>query len=197
VKQVKRSKVKTVPIASLVLDDANPRTHGERNLRAIGSSLEEFGQLENLVVQASTKRVIAGNGRIRELIRLGHESVEVREIDCDDATARRLSVILNRSAELAGWDYGNLDAIIDEATAAGHAVEDLGFTAEELQAIEDAQAAALEALDEDAEPEAAPDQSGQVGEKYQIIVTCRDEDDQTELLEKLSKRGYECRALIS
>lgn len=194
---VKNAKVKTVPIASLVLDDANPRTHGERNLAAIGASLEEFGQLENLVIQKSTRRVIAGNGRIRELMRLGVESVEVREVDCDDATARRLSVILNRSAELAGWDWGNLETIIEEAGEAGFVVEDLGFTDAELEAIEEASAAAVEEAEQPEEPPPASDQSSQLGEKYQVLITCRDDVAQTELLQELNQRGYECRALIS
>jgi hypothetical protein len=98
----------TVELAELVPDDENPRTHDSRNLDAIRESLTEHGQVEPLVVQKSTMRVIAGNGRMEALKTMGHTQASVVLLDVDDKQARKLSIALNRTGELAGWDEGTL-----------------------------------------------------------------------------------------
>ena len=55
-------RVERAPLSTLVADPANPRTHDDRNLRSIADSLRVHGQVEPLLVQASTRMVIAGNG---------------------------------------------------------------------------------------------------------------------------------------
>ncbi len=64
-------RVARVPIASLHTDAANARLHGDANLDAIAGSLARFGQAEPLVVQRGTNRVIAGNGRLVAMKKLG------------------------------------------------------------------------------------------------------------------------------
>ena len=56
--------VRRVPIDTLALDPANARSHGDENMAAIVGSLQRFEQVEPLVVQAGTGRVIGGNGRL-------------------------------------------------------------------------------------------------------------------------------------
>ena len=56
--------IKRIPLASLHNDPANARQHGERNLQAITDSLARFGQVEPVVIQRSTQRVVGGNGRL-------------------------------------------------------------------------------------------------------------------------------------
>ena len=53
-----------VPLASHHLDPSNAREHGTENMEAIVGSLKRFQQVEPLVVQKSTGRVIGGNGRL-------------------------------------------------------------------------------------------------------------------------------------
>lgn len=57
-------RVDVVSLSSLIEDKANPRTHDEKNLEAIKASLAKFGQVEPLVIQASTGMVVGGNGRM-------------------------------------------------------------------------------------------------------------------------------------
>lgn len=97
-----------VDIESLVPDPSNPRTHDEKNLNAIRASLSEHGQVEPLVVQKSSMMVIAGNGRMQALKSLGKKQASVVLLDVDDTQARKLSIALNRTGELAGWDEGTL-----------------------------------------------------------------------------------------
>jgi DNA modification methylase len=125
---------KDVPIETLHEDPANARAHPERNRTAVRSSLKEFGQVEALVVQKGTGRVIGGNCRLGELRAMGVETVMVAEVDLGSVEAARLGLILNRSAETAEWDVDNLTALLrgidedDDGTLDG-----LGWTEEELE----------------------------------------------------------------
>lgn len=103
---------KRVPLASIHHDPANVRTHGERNLEAIANSLRSFGQVEPLIVQKSTGKVIGGNGRLTAMQSLGWAEADVVELDIDDTRATALGIALNRTAELAEWDDAGLAALL-------------------------------------------------------------------------------------
>ena len=96
--------ITTMDLDALVPDPANPRTHDSRNLGAIRASLEEHGQVEPILVQQSTNMVIAGNGRMTAMRAMGWTEAQVALLDVTDQQARKLSIALNRSGELAGWD---------------------------------------------------------------------------------------------
>ena len=83
-----------VSIEALHTDPANARAHDEANLAAIRASLERFGQSEPLVVQASTGRVIGGNGRLAVMQRLGWKACDVVQLDIDDLQATALGIAL-------------------------------------------------------------------------------------------------------
>ena len=188
--------LKRVAIAKLKLDEKNPRVHGDRNQKLIAKSLDEFGQVEPLVVQRKTNRVIAGHGRIVALKERGDKEVDVVYVDVDDKQARKLGLLLNRTAETAEWDAVNLKALIDQAAEDDpdfNLEEDFGFSDDELAALIDLG----EAPDDDDDGKPAGDQSGEVTPRYQIVVTCPSETAQVKLLQKLSKEGFECRALVS
>ena len=104
--------VRRVPLDSLHPDPANARRHSERNLRAIADSLRAFGQVEPLVVQLGTGKVIGGNGRLEVLRASGSVEVDVVEVDLDDANARALGIMLNQSAALGEWNQEVLIAAL-------------------------------------------------------------------------------------
>ena len=97
-------KLRRVKLADIHCDPANVRKHDEKNLRAIGDSLKSFGQVEPLVVQKSSGRVIGGNGRLEAMRAMGETECDVVEVDVDDVRAAALGIALNRTAELAEWD---------------------------------------------------------------------------------------------
>jgi DNA modification methylase len=104
--------VKRVPIGSLHADPGNVNKHPERNLEAIRKSIETFGQVEPLVVQAGTGRVIGGNGRLEVFKRAGFTEVDIVEIELTDQKARALGVALNRTAALAEMDEDALAQLL-------------------------------------------------------------------------------------
>jgi len=99
-------------LADLRLDPSNARTHDKRNLGAIRASLEHFGQVEPIVIQKSTGRVIGGNGRVAVLREMGATEADVVEVDVDDLNATALGIALNKSAELADWDEEILGSLL-------------------------------------------------------------------------------------
>jgi len=77
-------------------------------------SLEEFGQHAPLVVRTPDNIVVVGNGRLEAMRRLGWETAWVVFVDDDDITALRRSLMDNRTAELADWDEGVLEAVLSD-----------------------------------------------------------------------------------
>ena len=65
----------TEKIADLVHDPENPRAHSKENISAIKNSIKTHGQVEPLVVQKSTKMVIAGNARLGVMRDMGMKKV--------------------------------------------------------------------------------------------------------------------------
>lgn len=104
--------IRLAKLAELHQDPSNARSHDERNLDAIGASLATFGQVEPLVVQKGTGRIIGGNGRFEVLKRQGKTEAAIVEVDLDDTQAVALGIALNRTAELAGWNDETLAALL-------------------------------------------------------------------------------------
>jgi len=127
-------KVEMIPLDALHQDPSNVRTHGELNMEAIRGSLARFGQVEPLVVQEKTGRVIGGNGRLEAMKQLGWEDCEVVRLDLDDVQATALSIALNRTANLADWDEPALAAML-EVLREEDALDGVGYTEDDLDEL--------------------------------------------------------------
>jgi len=178
-----------VPIGEIEPDPGNPVKHGEENLRAIEASFRRFGQREPLVVNRVNRRIEAGHGRLVVAQRLRWSHVAVLWVEDDPTAERGYRLADNRTAELAEWDDDILAALVLE-------IRD-----------DDADLAAALLLDElvsEVDPnegaETAGDGGGGAPEQdvpamYKAIVTCRDQADQTALVDQLGREGFQCRAL--
>jgi ParB-like chromosome segregation protein Spo0J len=122
------------PIAELTPDPRNARRHDERNLAAIRSSVTAFGQLRPLVVQKSTGHVVAGNGTLAVLRSLGWTHAAVTIADLTDAQARAFAIADNRTAELAEWDVGELQAALSDPELDG-LLDATGWSADEIEQL--------------------------------------------------------------
>ena len=175
---------KTVPIDSLHEDPANARAHGAENRRVVRASLKEFGQVEALVV-TPLGRVLGGNCRLCELKAMGVLEVQVAEVALEGVDAARLGLVLNRSAELATWDEGGLEALLKDLDADDLA-GDLGWDDDALEALlSDVSAAETGDAAEDIEPEI-----------FEVLVTCAGDLEQRTLIETLELQGFSCRAIM-
>lgn len=135
-------------IAELVPDDCNARTHDKKNLDSIVGSLKMFGQVEPLVVQKSSNRVIGGNGRLDAMKSLGWDDCDVWLVDIDGIKAKALALALNKTSELAAWDTNILSAQLQAMLDEKINIEDFGFSLDDIITPE-----VVGACDEDEVPE--------------------------------------------
>ena len=171
--------IRRVPLASLVPDPSNPRAHEERGLDAIRASLQRFGQVDPLVVQKSTRRLIGGHGRLQAMKALGWTDCDVVEVDLDDLQATALNIALNRTSDMSSFDLPILGKLLVSLKAAD-AFEGLGFSEKELGTLLDELVSAGENLDgiiEDGAPglpDAATTRRGDVWSLGQHRLMCGD-----------------------
>ena len=166
--------IRRVPLDAIHPDPANARLHPERNVAAIKASLSRFQQVEPLVVQRSTQRLIAGHGRVEAMRALGWTEADIVEVDVDDTTAAALGIALNRSAESATWDVEALIRTI-ESIKDDFPLGDLGFDQKELDALV-ADIAPVEVVQDEvpAPPDAATTRTGDVWQLGRHRLLCGD-----------------------
>lgn len=122
---------KKVNLSAIHEDESNARLHPDENLSDIRASLIEFGQVEPLVVQKSTGKIIGGNGRYRVMKNLGWKECDVVYVDIDNIKASALGIALNRAGERAEWDDDVLSRLLTEIN--GEVGEELQLTMKELE----------------------------------------------------------------
>lgn len=119
----------SVPIGSVIPYPGNARLHADATL---AESLQVNQQYRPLVVQSSTRFILAGNGTWKAALALGWDEIAATVIDCDDATAKRILLVDNRASDLATYDDAALLAILREV---GDDLPGTGYSAEEYQRL--------------------------------------------------------------
>ena len=122
-----------VPIQSIKRDKENPRTHDERNISSIRTSLETFGQRKPVVVNRKNKVIEAGNGTHEAAEAIGWTHIAAVFVEDDKTTETGYKIADNRTAELAGWDYGTLTSLFDVLKEAD--IDVTGFNHQEIDGI--------------------------------------------------------------
>jgi hypothetical protein len=170
-----------VAIGDIRPDPANPRKHDERNLAEITASLRDHGQVEPIVLQAKTNRLIAGHGRLEGMKRLEWTHAQAVHLDVSDLECVRLGIRLNRTGELAGWDDATLTSLLKMPE-----LGEVGFNAVELDAFFKPDEA------EDGEGEGSG--SGGSRETFEVVVVCDSAKAQKALARRLTKEGLNAKA---
>jgi DNA modification methylase len=156
-------------ISDLSFDPRNARTHSQKNLDAICTSLTKFGQRKPIVI-TTDGFVLAGNGTLEaaKSLKWDHIDVTVAPADWDMETARAYALADNRTAELAEWDDTLLAQQLMELHDADIDIEALGF--------EMPQVIAPEPIDEDEVP-LEPEAKVKHGDLWQLgehLLFCGD-----------------------
>jgi ParB family chromosome partitioning protein len=166
----------TIPISELHNDPANARRHDQRNIDAIMASLARFGQQKPIVID-SRNIVRAGNGTLAAAKALGWKEISVVKSDLPLAELTAYAIADNRTAELAEWDNDALALL-----AADGQLADLGFDDAEIKKILD-----------DHDPQKDLNDSERIHQAHEVVVECRDEEQQQELFERFTAEGLTCR----
>jgi len=121
-------------IATLKLSSKNPRHHGERQIRQIARSIQEFGFNVPILVDADLN-VIAGHGRLEACRQLRWTEVPTIRLEhLSEAQARAFMIADNRLTETSTWDERLLaEQLKDLATVdLDFDLEAIGFTMGEI-----------------------------------------------------------------
>lgn len=145
---------KRIKISELHEDPANARLHPDENLADIRASLKEFGQVEPLVVQKSSRKVIGGNGRLKVMKELGWKECDIAIADVTDKKAASLGIALNRAGERAEWDEQQLKTLIAEMDDGSSELDQMIIELE-AEVIKDEQETELNPVDTKSPPKMA------------------------------------------
>lgn len=190
--------IEYMPLGTIKAAPNNPKLHEPG---VIGASVKRFGFGESPMLDDRTGRLVAGHGRIDvlkalkargkkppagvQLAKDGEWLVPVQRgwASKDDTEARAYVVTSNKSSEVGGWDDDKLAAEL-AAIADDSALSLVGV------GFDDSDLAKLLGTDEvDAvEPPAAAG--------FQVLVKCKNEEQQAELVTRLIKEGFDCRSRI-
>lgn len=177
---------KRASVDSLIPYARNSRTHSADQVAQIAASIKEFGFTNPILVDAEGG-IIAGHGRVLAARKLGLDEVPVIELGHLTETQRRAYVIAdNKIALNSGWDFDVLRLEIADLDVLGFDIELIGFSETELSSIA-------------GEVDSSGNADSEIGSgmEYRIILDCRDELQQTELLDRFESEGISCRPLIS
>lgn len=108
--------VEVVALESLHLDPNNARRHDERSISALVASLQKFGQVLPILA-TSDNVVVAGNGVLLALRRMGKENIRVVRTEMAGPDRDLLALTINRTAELSSWDDSALRRILAQVDA--------------------------------------------------------------------------------
>jgi hypothetical protein len=97
-------KIKQVKVSELIPYINNARTHSDKQITMIASSIKEFG-FNNPILCDGNRGVIAGHGRLLAANKLGMDKVPVIELAHLTENQKRAYILAdNKLAELSGWD---------------------------------------------------------------------------------------------
>lgn len=151
----------------------------------IRASLRRNGQYRSLVVREILNGplvVLAGNHTMQALAAEGHTTARCEIVVCDDATARRINLTDNRSAELGETDSDSLAELLSYLDGD---YDGTGYTDHDVAAL--------------LTPTQPPDEDDTLADaldpRWGVIVDCLDEQQQTELIARLTAEGRRVRPI--
>jgi hypothetical protein len=144
--------------------------------------LRELGWVRGVLVNRATGHVVDGHARIEEAMRQGQKTIPVDYIDLSPDEERLALAVLDPISEMASRDDEVLGSLLAEVVT-----EDPG-----LRALLDSMA---KDPGGDEAPQPEGEDEGEIPAKYQIVIECKSEEQQTALLERFISEGLECRAL--
>jgi hypothetical protein len=133
----------TLPADNLIIPAWNPQLHDRKNIDDIKVSIKEFGYVDPIIVRKSDGLVIGGAGRLmalRELWAEGWQGVDPKAvpvilIECDDVTAKKISLALNKIQSQP--DLFLLSSLMQSLIEGGETVDSLTPTGYQPFEIED------------------------------------------------------------
>ena len=127
--------IKKAPVKDLVSPDWNPRQITNEELEKLKTSLEEFGYIEPIIINDVNNHVVGGNQRLRALIALGYDEVDVVYVHITDINKEKAcNVALNKIS--GDWDEDKLRVVLEDIELSPIDIKLTGFDELELTELE-------------------------------------------------------------
>lgn len=117
------------PVESLQIYPGNAR---QGDIGMLTESLAVNGQYRPIVVNRPTGQILVGNHTYAAAVALGWPEIAVTYIDVDEAEARRIVLIDNRTSDLATYDDSRL---LDLLTSLSADLKGTGYTPDDLDEL--------------------------------------------------------------
>lgn len=171
-------------VDQLIANPDNWRIHPGSQQQALAGAIDDIGYIRSVTVNKRTGHVVDGHARITLALRSGVKELPVEYVDLSEDEEAKALLTLDPIAAMAAADREKLDDLLRQTQS-----DDARMVA--LLA----DIAAREGLYESV-PEPGDAATETISENWAIMIDCKDERQQTELLTRLTKEGYQCRALI-
>lgn len=181
------SQARQVPIRSLRPAPWNPRTIKGERFKNLMRSIESDPDLLRLrpVLARADGEIYAGNQRYLAAIRLGYETIWAVVEDVSEQVAKERAMKDNN--QWGDFDDDKLNDLLQDLQGMDSDLELLGFSPKELAGLTGGRGL----------PEPGDQDEDETAQLWGVVVTCTDETQQVELLERLTEEGYDVRALVS
>jgi len=164
----------------------NARRHSPEQVSQLAKSIERWGWTMPVLID-ETGEIIAGHGRVDAARQLGLVEVPCMVAAGWSVDQKRAYALADNKLPLnASWDEDLLRVeVADLVKAEFTSIGDIGFSVKEIGKL--------------LSPPDAGSSAPQLGEglTHRVIVDCKDERQQAELLERFTSEGLACRPLIS
>jgi ParB-like chromosome segregation protein Spo0J len=173
-----------VPLAQLTPFEGNAK---RGDVGVIRESIRRNGQYRSLVVRSTDDGqlvILAGNHTFQALQANKAKTARCEVVRCDDDTARRVNLVDNRAADKGSYDT---DALVDLLSYLDGDYEGTAYTDEDVNKL----------IDPDLPEPGDADTDDDLQSAWGVIVSCRDELQQVELLQRLTADGLDVRALTA
>jgi ParB-like chromosome segregation protein Spo0J len=118
-----------VPVADLTPYPGNAR---QGDVGMISESLRVNGQFRPIVVNRPTGEILVGNHTYRAAVALGWPEIAVTYVEVDDAEARRIVLVDNRTSDLGTYDD---ERLADLLSSVSHDLAGTGYTTDDLDEL--------------------------------------------------------------
>lgn len=194
-----------MPLDELPDADQNPRVHDSDTL---GDSFTRFGYVDPCLIDERTGKLLEGHGRKHKLIELRDSGAAPPEgitlaadgtwlvpvirgkSTADDDEARALLIALNRITERSSWEPEGLASMLDSLSKSDGGLVGVGYAPDDLTAM-------LDSLHNVREHERRDPDQPPVDARFVVLVECKTEPEQRQLLDRLMGEGYDVKALLS
>jgi ParB-like chromosome segregation protein Spo0J len=128
--------IKKVLISELKEAKYNPRKDlqpGDEEYKALKMSIENFGYVSPIIVNAHSMVIVGGHQRLKILREQGLNEIDVLMIDINEQNEKLLNLALNKIQ--GNWDMEKLKIIIEELKNDDYDMILTGFSNEEIDIL--------------------------------------------------------------